>query len=122
MPLAWTVQVRLEEPAVSSATVWRDHDHEADLEIHADPTWRDIVAQVMPALTDEGRRLVQQEVGAALLESLATANEHYVNRAVEAWLRTLLLKLNGTDEVLDEPWPENVSVLSLDEIRARRAE
>ncbi len=96
-------------------------EHES-VEVESPAHFGEMLRRVEPYLSEEGRRAMNAEVGEALLLTIATGNETHVNRAVEAWYRTLILKSLGTDEYLDaQTEPVDDEPLSWEEIRLRLA-
>jgi hypothetical protein len=94
-------------------------DHHSTIEVDSPIDFRKMMAEVEPHLSEEGRQAMRAEVGEALLKTLATGDAIHVNRCVEAWYRTLLLKSLGTDELLEEQpheLPDRVGI-SFDELR-----
>jgi len=63
---------------------------------------------------------MHREISEALMRSLQTRDANHVNRTIEAWFRTLLLKANGLDEKLaavpDRPPGRSID---FDEVRRR---
>ncbi len=97
------------------------HDDYDSVEVDSPHGFSQMLARVEPYLSEEGRQAMHAEVGEALLHTIATGNDAYVNNAVEAWHRTLMLKALGTDQHLDaQEEPVDEEPISLEQIRARR--
>lgn len=86
-----------------------------------DPLY-EVLDHIGQYLSEEGQRKLYADVGQALMRSMAAGDNTYVNREIEAWLRTLVAKRAGADEIMaDQPWPEDEEPMSVEELRANTA-
>lgn len=96
------------------------NDDGVRVDVETTPNIRELASHVGEYLNDDGRCQMNAEMGEALLKSIATGNDAYVNRVVEGWVRTLLLKVHGTDEILDsQTAPDSEEPVSIEELRTR---
>lgn len=87
--------------------------------ITADPVWQGILDKIETFLTNEGIEQMRAEVGRALMESLRQGDDEPIARCADAWLRTLLFKVDGAEELLDEPVPPDAPVVTVEQLRSR---
>lgn len=86
-----------------------------------DPLY-EVLDHLSEYLTEEGRKNLYADVGQALMRSVSKGDNTYVNREIEAWLRTLAMKRAGADALMaDQSWPDHEEPVSVEELRARTA-
>ena len=88
------------------------------LHVNKSPLWSYLAKHVQQHLSQQDQQRMREEMGEALIRSLATESDDEVNRVIESWLRTVRLKKAGVDRLLDTPDPDGEGA-SLAEWRRR---